>query len=88
MGHDWVYFIHSSDLPKYMQEVLGFSLYEVGLYTSLPYLVMWPVSVLSGIICDYLVNSGYMTVVQARKIFTAACKCYCKLTIVPAGLSN
>lgn len=61
----------ASDLPKYMKEVLGFSVREIGVYTSLPYLLMWTVSIVSGFFSDYLINSGYATTTQARKIFTA-----------------
>lgn len=61
----------ASDLPKYMKEVLGFPVQDVGLYSSLPYLLMWAVSIASGFLCDYLINYGYVTITTARKIFTA-----------------
>lgn len=70
VGHDWVFYIMASDLPKYMKEVLGFPVHDVGLYSSLPYLLMWAVSIASGFLCDYLINSGYVTITTARKIFT------------------
>lgn len=54
-----------------MKEVLGFPVHDVGLYTSLPYLFMWAVSVTSGFFSDYLINNGYLTITHARKIFTA-----------------
>lgn len=64
----------STDLPKYMKEVVGFSAYDVGLYSSLPYLLLWIVSILAGFLCDFLINRKFLTVVQARKLFTALCK--------------
>lgn len=54
-----------------MKEVLGFPVQEVGLYSSLPYLLMFTVSIVSGFFSDYLINVGYLTISQARKIFTA-----------------
>lgn len=60
----------ASDLPKYMKEVLGFSVHLVGLYSSLPYLLMWAVSIGSGFLSDYLTGRGYLTITQARKTFT------------------
>lgn len=60
----------ASDLPKYMKEVLGFSVHDVGLYSSLPYLLMWAVSVGSGFLSDYLTGHEYLSITQARKIFT------------------
>lgn len=66
----------ATDLPKYMREVLGFSFYDVGLYTSVPWFVAWIVANLSGILCDLLINRGFLTPVRARKIFTGICKCW------------
>lgn len=60
-----------TDLPKYMKDVLGFSVHNVGLYASLPYLLMWAVSVSSGVLADYLIHNDMVTVTQARKLFTA-----------------
>lgn len=61
----------ASDLPKYMKEVLGFPVQDVGLYASLPYLLMWIISILSGFICDFIITKGYVTTTQARKIIAA-----------------
>lgn len=69
--HDWVFYIMAADLPKYMKEVLGFSVHDIGLYSSLPYLLMWAVSVWSGFLSDYLIDHKYFSITQARKFFTA-----------------
>lgn len=74
MGHDWVFYIMASDLPKYMKEVLGFSVHDVGLYSSLPYLLMFSISVSSGFLSDFLINHNFITITQARKTFTASGK--------------
>lgn len=71
-----MFHVLASDLPKYMKDVLGFSVREVGLFSSLPYLPMWIVSILSGFLCDYLINRQYISVLNARKIFTTLCRCY------------
>lgn len=80
IGHDWVFNVMASDLPKYMKEVLGFSVHEVGLYSSLPYLLMFVVSILSAFLCDSMINRNYLTITQTRKIFTAASMFYCWLS--------
>lgn len=54
-----------------MKEVLGFSVHLVGLYSSLPYLLMWAVSVGSGFLSDYLTARKCLSITQARKTFTA-----------------
>lgn len=77
IGHDWVSYVMASDLPKYMKEVLGFSVHEVGLYSSLPYLLMFVVSILSAFLCDSMINRNYLTITQTRKIFTAASMFLC-----------
>lgn len=58
-----------------MKEVLGFPIQDIGLYTSLPYLLMWTVSIIAGFISDYLINCDCITTTQARKIFTALGMC-------------
>lgn len=70
MGHDFLIYIIASDLPKYMKEVLGFPVHDVGLYSSLPYLLMWPVSMIAGVLSDYFINNDYITITNARKLFT------------------
>lgn len=53
-----------------MREVLGFSVHDVGLYSSLPYLLMWVVSIGSGFLSDYLINNKILSITRARKVFT------------------
>lgn len=50
IGHDWGFYIMVTDLPKYMSDVLHFSIKQNGLYSSLPYFTMWVVSVTTGIL--------------------------------------
>lgn len=71
MGHDWGFYIMVTDLPKYMRDVLSFSVFDVGLYSSLPYISMWIVSLTSGWFSDYLISRQLVTITFARKIFTA-----------------
>lgn len=74
--NDYVFYVLASDLPKYMKEVLGFSVADVGFYSSMPYLLMWIVSLSSGFICDHLISGQYITVTQARKLFAGLCERY------------
>ncbi|GJQ72216.1 hypothetical protein Trydic_g3307 [Trypoxylus dichotomus] len=71
IGHDWGFFEMVTDLPKYMSGVLKFKVRENGLWSSLPYLVMWIVSLSSGWVCDYIIKKGYIGITFARKLFTA-----------------
>lgn len=72
MGQDWTFFVMSTDLPKFMKEILRFPIYEVGLYNSLSNLLMLIVSIGSGFLSDYLLCHNYVTITQARKLFAAA----------------
>lgn len=70
IGHDWGFFTMVTDLPKYMSDVLKFNVKENGLWSSVPYIVMWLVSMSSGWLCDWLITKGYMGITFARKFFT------------------
>lgn len=71
IGHDWGFFAMVTDLPKYMKEVLKFNVKQNGMWSSLPYLVMWCVSMSSAWLCDWLIKTGYMRRTFARKFFTS-----------------
>lgn len=58
-----------SDLPKYMSEVLRFAIQDNGIWSSLPYFVMWIVSITSGFLSDFMIHHN-ITITAARKIFT------------------
>lgn len=70
IGHDFGFYIMVSDLPKYMSEVLQFSIKDNGIYSSLPYMVMWAVSVSFGFVSDFLIVRSIVSITGARKIFT------------------
>lgn len=70
IGHDWGFYIMVTDLPKYMDNVLRFPIKANGLYSSLPYLAMWIVSLSSGYLSDVLINRGVLGITNARKFFT------------------
>lgn len=69
-GHDWGFYAMNSDINKYYNDVMQFSTKDNGLYSALPFFVMWIVSVSSGMLCDWLVNRGRCSVTKARKWFT------------------
>ncbi|KAK9693157.1 Major Facilitator Superfamily [Popillia japonica] len=70
VGHDWGFFTMVTDLPLYMSDVLKFNVSENGIWSSVPYICMWIVSMSSGWLCDWLIQKKYMTVTFARKFFT------------------
>lgn len=78
IGHDWGLYTMLTDLPKYMKEILHFNVKENGLLSSIPYILMWIVSMTSGWICDWLIVRKYLTITSSRKLFTTI-GMYCKI---------
>lgn len=70
MGSECIFVLVAMDLPKYMKEILGFAVRDIGFYSSLTSLLSWTVSIGSGFLSDFLTHRKYMTTVQARKFFT------------------
>ncbi|XP_064549131.1 putative inorganic phosphate cotransporter [Drosophila montana] len=70
IGHDWGYYVMISCLPKYMADVLRFSIRSNGIMTSLPFLAMWISSLLCGFLADWLIRSGKISINLERKLFT------------------
>lgn len=88
IGHDWGFYIMVTDLPKYMSDVLRFSISENGLYTSLPYLLMWIVSISTGFLCDWLIVKKYLNLTNARKFFTAIAAVFPAIFIIAASYAG
>ncbi|XP_033173954.1 sialin [Drosophila mauritiana] len=70
IGHDWGFYIMVSYLPKYMSDVLRFSIKSNGLYSSLPYVTMWIMSLASGCVADQMIKRNCMSTTNTRKIMT------------------
>lgn len=75
VGHEWIFYILSADMPKYLKDVLELPISEIGLYSSLPYLVMWIMSILSGFFSDFLIVRKIVSITNARKIFSTLGNC-------------
>lgn len=74
VGHDWGFFTMVTDLPKYMKDVLKFNVSQNGVWSSVPYIVMWISSLGSGWLCDFLVRRKIMGLTFSRKFFTSVGK--------------
>ncbi|XP_063916931.1 sialin-like isoform X1 [Zophobas morio] len=88
IGHDWGFFTMVTDLPKYMKDVLKFNVAENGVWSSVPYIFMWLVSMGSGWVCDYLIKRQYMSVTLARKVFTSIASMGPAIFIIAASYSG
>ncbi|KAL3272432.1 hypothetical protein HHI36_013913 [Cryptolaemus montrouzieri] len=70
IGHDWGFFAMVTDLPIYLKEVLHFNVKQNGFLSSIPYIVMWIVSLVTAYICDMLITKKCMSISFARKFFS------------------
>lgn len=70
IGHGFSFYVMVSDLPKYLADVLRFSPRKLGVISSLPFVCMWIVCLISGILCDWLIATKRMSNSAARKWFT------------------
>ena len=70
VGHNFGIFIMIIDLPKYMADVLKFSIKENGVYSALPFATMFLVGNLTGFVSDYIIHRKFISRTNARKMFT------------------
>lgn len=69
-GHDWGWYILSTEMSDYFDVVLNFDQKQLASYTSLPFLASFVFSVLCGAICDHIVTKKIVTLTKARQMFT------------------
>lgn len=74
--NNWAYNVLSTTLPKYMNDVLRFSIQDIGLFNSLPWLVRTIFSYIFGYFIDKAIVVKMITVTNARKLAVALCNCH------------
>lgn len=70
VGHDWGFFTLVNDLPKYMSNVLKYSIDHNGFLSALPYLTMWICSTITSCLADWMITNGLMSRTNVRKLGT------------------
>lgn len=70
MGHTWGLYIVLNFLPKFLKEVLHVDVKKNGHIASLPYLLMWIVTVFTGFLSDYLIKRKCLGITFSRKLYT------------------
>ena len=83
-AYDYAWYLYTNWLPAYLRIGRHFSAREMGIYSSVPFVAMAAIIILSGIVSDALIRHGYREV-RVRKTFIligllVAC------LIVPAAL--
>lgn len=77
-GNLWGLYFLLTAAPKFMSEVLGFSLAKAGFLASLPYLARLFAGFIFGAIGDLIRKKEIMSVTTIRKFFCIFCKYICK----------
>jgi ACS family sodium-dependent inorganic phosphate cotransporter-like MFS transporter 5 len=65
----WGVVLFLTNAPIYMKEVLKFDIKSNGLLSSIPYMTVLIVIILSGFISDKLIKSGKMSRCNVRRLF-------------------
>jgi MFS family permease len=81
---DYAWFVYVTWLPSYLVMGRKFTTAEMGFYSSVPYLIMMVVILLSGALSDWLVRRGQPEVIVRKSFITAGMSI--AFLIVPAAL--
>ncbi|XP_055593478.1 putative inorganic phosphate cotransporter isoform X2 [Uranotaenia lowii] len=68
-SHNWGFWTLLTEMPTYMKNVLDLDIKSNALLSSLPYFVMWILSLIFSPISDFLINRQYLSRVTSRKLF-------------------
>ncbi|KAJ6633662.1 putative inorganic phosphate cotransporter [Pseudolycoriella hygida] len=69
-GIDFSFYVMTTDLPKYLSDVMRFDVEKNGLYSSLPQILNFFSALAFGLLSDFCINKKYLTVKNTRRIFT------------------
>ena len=83
-AYDYAWFVYLTWLPGYLELERGFTKAEMGIYSSIPYIAMSIIIMLSGIASDWLIRRGYRETLVRKGFIIAGLVIGC--LIVPAGL--
>lgn len=69
-GIDFSFYVMTTDLPKYLSDVMRFNVEKNGLYSSLPQVLNFFSAMGFGLLSDICINKEYLSVKNTRRIFT------------------
>lgn len=73
-GNLWGFLFLVTGAPKFMNEILGFSLAKAGFLASLPYICRWLGGIVFALLMDHLRQKQFMTLMNLRRLFCVFCK--------------
>jgi hypothetical protein len=69
-GMDFSFYVMTTDLPKYLNDVMRVDVERNGLYSSLPQILNFFSAMGFGLLSDICINKEYLSVKNTRKFFT------------------
>lgn len=89
---NWVFYVLLTCLPQYLSDILHFDISNDGILSSLPYIVGFLPTIISGYLIDLIVAKSCARPIYVRKIMTLGCSlgvsaCLCAVTFVPCDAS-
>ncbi|XP_028173317.1 putative inorganic phosphate cotransporter [Ostrinia furnacalis] len=70
-GQNWGFFTLMTEIPSYMNRVLGFEIKSNGVLSALPYLAMYALSFPMGAMTDLILKKQWLSVSHTRKLFNS-----------------
>lgn len=84
-GMDFSFYVMTTDLPKYMSDVMRFDVERNGLYSSLPQVLNFFSAMGFGVLSDICINRKYLSVRNTRRFFTTSGKIKCSTNVSNAN---
>ncbi|XP_046680594.1 putative inorganic phosphate cotransporter isoform X1 [Homalodisca vitripennis] len=69
LGQNWGFWMLLTMLPNYLSHVLGFNIKSNGLFSSIPYMVMWSLTIVFSWIADYINEKRLLPLNVSRKMW-------------------
>ncbi|CAL4130204.1 unnamed protein product, partial [Meganyctiphanes norvegica] len=70
-GNNWGFYTLLTELPTYLKNIQHFDMKSNGVFSALPYLVMWIFSIIYGMVIDQLLNRGKVSNIFVRRMSMA-----------------
>ncbi|KAJ9590350.1 hypothetical protein L9F63_027811, partial [Diploptera punctata] len=87
-GQNWGFWTLLTEMPSYMNDVLGFDIGSNGLLSALPYLVMWLTSFLFSWVSDILNSRQLISLATSRKLFNSIAHWIPGVTLIALAFSS
>lgn len=68
-GQAWAFYTQLTELPTYMDNILHMDIQQNSMLSALPYLTSWIFGILVSIFADWLLEKGYISVVNSYKLW-------------------